>query len=338
MKIVNWNIEWMNDWFTPISAGPPGWRASNPGRGISDVRALAERVAQVIRALAPDVVAIQEGPSRAGEMQLFVNDHLDGAFDILGPTGRGTQRLFVLVKKGGRVEAASRVWPQPDRIDYAQSWPVDVVGDLILEGYEFTREPLEVELTVSGRPVLLVNLHSKSKYIHGGRALWDNEATRPQFIAQAVRNRRRIAAELMRVRMALDERLEDDPEARIVVVGDLNDGPGVDFFEEHYLIHNVVAVVSGNPFNPRRMLRHAFIDRELRDRNWTARFDDYIDGIRDRPLLLDHILLAPSMYWGPFRNARIEHEAFEAQISRSASGRMRAPSDHRPQSVTLEFG
>lgn len=112
----------------------------------------------------------------------------------------------------------------------------------------------------------------------------------------------------------------------------------MDFFEEHYLIHNVVAVVSGNPFNPRRMLRHAFIDRELRDRNWTARFDDYIDEIRDRPLLLDHIVLAPSMYWGPFRNARIEHEAFEAQIDRRASGRMRDPSDHRPRSVTLEFG
>ena len=158
MKIVNWNIEWMNDWFTPISAGAPNWRMSNPGRGIADVRALAERVAQVIRALAPDVLAIQEGPSRAGEMQLFVDDHLDGAFEIFGPTGRGTQRLFVLVKKGGRVETASRVWPKPDRIDYALSWPVDVVGDLILEGYEFTREPLEVELTVSGRPILLVNL------------------------------------------------------------------------------------------------------------------------------------------------------------------------------------
>jgi hypothetical protein len=86
------------------------------------------------------------------------------------------------------------------------------------------------------------------------------------------------------------------------------------------------------------MLRHAFIDRELRDRNWTARFDDYIDEIRDRPLLLDHIVLAPSMYWGPFRNARIEREAFEAQIDRRASGRMRDSCDHRPRSVTLEFG
>lgn len=138
--------------------------------------------------------------------------------------------------------------------------------------------------------------------------------------------------------MALDERLEHHAEARIVVVGDLNDGPGVDFFEEHSLIHTVVAVVSGNPFNPRRMLRHAFIDRELRGRNWTARFDEYIDGIRGRPLLLDHMLLAPAMYRGPFRNARIEHEAFEAQIDRRASGRLRDPSDHRPQSVTLELG
>lgn len=142
----------------------------------------------------------------------------------------------------------------------------------------------------------------------------------------------------MRVRMALDERLEDDAEARIVVVGDLDDGPGVDLFEEHPLIHNVVAVVFSNPFNPRRMLRHAFIDRELRGRNWTARFDDCIDGIRDRPLLLDRILLAPAMYWGPFRTARIEHDAFEAQIGRRASGRMRDASDHRPQGVTLELG
>jgi endonuclease/exonuclease/phosphatase family metal-dependent hydrolase len=338
MKIMNWNIEWMNDWFTPISAGPAAWRVENAAKGITDVRALAARVASVITAVAPDVLAVQEGPSRAAAMQLFVDDHLDGAFTVLGPTGTSAQRLYVLVRKDGAVDQARRVFPVPGMIDYAQSWPVDVVGDLVIESYEFTRQPLEVELTVGGRQVLLVNLHSKSKYIHGGQSLWDNEATRPQFIAQAVRNRRRIAAELMRVRTALDERMQADPEARIIVVGDLNDGPGVDFFEERYLIHNVVAVVSGNPFDPRRILRHAFIDRELKERNWTARFDDFIDEIRDRPLLLDHILLAPSVYWGPFRNARIEHEAFEARIDRAAGGRMHAPSDHRPQSVTLEFG
>lgn len=101
MKVVNWNIEWMNDWFTLISAGPPAWRDANPERGISDVRALAERVANVIRALAPDVLAIQEGPSRASALQLFVDTHLGGAFEVHGPTGRGSQRLYVLVRKDG---------------------------------------------------------------------------------------------------------------------------------------------------------------------------------------------------------------------------------------------
>lgn len=337
MKIANWNIEWMNDWFTPISAGAPAWRTANESRGITDVAALAGRVARVIRALQAEVITIQEGPSRAGEMQLFVDDFLDGGFEVFGPTGRGTQRLFTLVRRGGAVEQAARIWPGPDRIDFAEPWPVDVTGDLVLEGYEFTREPLEVELTVGGRRLVVVNLHTKSKYVHMGRPLWDDPATRPQYIAQAVRNRRRIAAELMRLRTHLDETLTTDPEARIVVAGDLNDGPGVDFFEQHYLIHNVVAVVSGNPFNPRRMLRHAFIDRELRDRNFTARFDDFIDGIRDRPLLLDHILLSGSLYWAALRNARIEHEAFEAAIDPGASGRMREPSDHRPQTASLEF-
>lgn len=337
VKLVNWNIEWMNNWFVPISEGAPAWRAINPAVTVEGAPSAAARAAQVINVLSADVVAIQEGPSREGEMRLFIDDFLAGDWEIIGPSGSGAQKLYLLIRQGGRIEDAQRIWPDKGPLDLSLPWPVDVTGDLIVEGYQFTREPLAAELTVAGRRMSVVNLHSKSKYIHGGRRLWDNEATRPQFIAQAVRNRRRIAAELMRVRQWLDAALEADPEERIAVLGDLNDGPGVDFFEEHYLINNVVAIVSGNPFNPRRMLRHAFIDRELKERNFTARFDDFIDNINDRPLLLDHILLSPSLYWGGLRNARIEHEAFEAAVG---SGRSRddRPSDHRPQSVTLEFG
>lgn len=338
MRVANWNIEWMNDWFRPIRDGGPAWR-TGPGdndRQVADVRQLADRVAAVIRRMAPDLIAVQEGPSRLGEMRLFVDAHLDGAFDIFGPVGRGSQRLYFLVRTDGPIETATRLWPTPGGIDFDMAWPVDVVGDRVVEPYEFTRAPLAITVTAGGRRYVAVNLHTKSKYIHGGRALWENEATRPQFIAQAVRNRRRIAAELMRVRNWVDERLATDPEERLIVLGDLNDGPGVDFFEENYLIHNVVTVVSGSPFNPRRMLRHAFIDRELKERNWTARFDDFVDNIADRPLLLDHILLSPALNWGPFRNARIEHEAFEEQLRPDLPGRARAPSDHRPQTADFD--
>lgn len=337
MKLVNWNIEWMNDWFTPISAGPPAWRDANPGRHIADVEALAARVARVIDALAPDVLTLQEGPSREGEMRLFVDGHLGGAYDIFGPSGGGSQRLYTLVLKGGAVTAARRIWPDQAALDFAEPWRVDIAGDLVVMPYEFTREPLVVALEVGGREIVGVNIHSKSKYIHEGQSRWRSEATRPAFIAEAVRNRRRIAAELVRVRALLDAMLGEDGAARLIVAGDLNDGPGVDFFEQRYLIHNVVAAVAGSPFHPRRMLRHAFIDSELKERNFTARFDDYIDGIDDRPLLLDHILVSPSLYWGGLRRARIEHEAFEAELDPAAAGRDARPSDHRPQSAVFEL-
>lgn len=123
-------------------------------------------------------------------------------------------------------------------------------------------------------------MHSHSLTECNGAGSWRALGQRgraPAVDRPGLRNRQRIAAELMRVRMALDERLEDDAEARIVMVRDPDDGPGADFFEEHHLIHDMVAVMSGNRFNPRRMLRRAFIDRELRDRNGPARFHDVID-------------------------------------------------------------
>ncbi len=82
MKLVNWNIEWMNDWFIPISQGAPAWRTDNPGRNLTDIASLAGRVADVISRLRADVVTVQEGPSRLGEMKLFVDDYLDGEFKI----------------------------------------------------------------------------------------------------------------------------------------------------------------------------------------------------------------------------------------------------------------
>lgn len=143
----------------------------------------------------------------------------------------------------------------------------------------------------------------------------------------------------MRVREYIDAMLGRDPDALILVLGDMNDGPGTDFFERFYLTHNVVGMVAGSPFHPQRMLRHAFIDTMDKELNFTAIFDDFIDGIDNRHILLDHILLSPALYWlgqeTPAIHGRIEHEAFEAQIDHQAESRQRFPSDHRPQSVTL---
>jgi endonuclease/exonuclease/phosphatase family metal-dependent hydrolase len=330
----------MNRWFSADSEEPALKSAADAAQvGISDLDALLGRVGQVITAVEADAVAVQEGPSRRAEMELFVQEGLGGGWEVYGPSGQGQQKLYVLVRDGGGIAAATFP-PPPEQIVLGESWQVDVDGDRRIEPYEFTRAPLVLDLTsTQGGIVRLVNVHTKSKYVHAGQSLWENPDTKQDFVDLALKARRRISAEVMRVREYVDAMFARDPDSRIVVMGDLNDGPGTDYFERHYLTHNLVGMLAGSPFHPPRMLRHAFIDLEEEERNFTAIFDDFVDEIDDRKILLDHILVSPALYWmgqeAPVVTGRIEHEAYEAGIDEAASGRQRLPSDHRPQSVTL---
>jgi endonuclease/exonuclease/phosphatase family metal-dependent hydrolase len=341
MKIANWNIEWMNHWFTPDSE-QPAFRRSDQIAGVSDVDALAGRVANVIKRMNPDVLTVQEGPSRHSEMALFVGDYLDDSYVVLGPSGKDQQRLFTLVRKDGAATDPERV-RTTGKIDFDKPWQVDIRGNQELVDYDFTRVPLVVDVTdqASGRRTRVVNLHLKSKFVQQGEQMWRDPAERPEFVAQAILARRRISAEAMRVREYLDELLDPDGslsgaalERSVVVCGDCNDGPGNDYFERLYLTHNLVAALGGNAFVPQLMFRHGFIDKVRKEDNYTAIFDDFVDEIPNRKILLDHILLSPGLYWD-VESGLIEHAAYEAEIDAGASARQRLPSDHRPQSITF---
>ena len=90
LKIANWNIEWMNRWFTGDSQGAPRWKDPDeiPGT-VTDIRALAGRVAGVIDAMAADILTVQEGPSRREETAFFVAECLGDRYDVVGPAGSG---------------------------------------------------------------------------------------------------------------------------------------------------------------------------------------------------------------------------------------------------------
>tara|TARA_R100000030_G_scaffold10241_1_gene6976 strand:+ start:1166 stop:2206 length:1041 start_codon:yes stop_codon:yes gene_type:complete len=343
LKIANWNIEWMNRWFTSDSAGPAELKASSDIGGVTDIQALAARVAAVITDLDADVIAVQEGPSRRSEMALFVSTFLNDAYEVIGPAGSGQQKLYVLVKRGSTTIASAEAVENDIGIDFDAPWDVDVNADATLEPYNFTRPPQLVRLlTTTGASIRLINLHLKSKYVHLGASMWNDPNRRQEFIVEALEARRRISAESMRVRAYLDHCFDDDGEAKLVVVGDLNDGPGSDFFERFYLTHNVAGMIAGSPFQPRRMLRHAFIDTMAKELNYTAVFDDFIDEIDDRKILLDHIFVSASLYWegdDVTAEGKIEHAVFESHIDVNADvdSRQRLPSDHRPQSVTIHI-
>lgn len=337
MRLMTWNIEWMNKWF--VGGGTVAWKPD--GGTIKEVKKLAERVAKVIQAVDPDVLTVQEGPSDRQEMALFVSDCLknaDGkpAFDILGGLDGGAQKPYILVKRGG---AMTNPTLASDDLSLAlfDEWEADIDADAGLELYDYTRDPVIVDgkLKDTGEDIRIITLHTKSKYVHNGSAMWNDPNRRQQFIELALMARRRISAEAMHTRRYLDLLCEKSPDLHVAITGDFNDGPGYDFFERLYLTHGVADIMQGSLFRPGWQYKHVLIGNVPVNELFTALFYDFVDDI-DRKLLLDHILISPSLQ-NRFKNATIAHSEFEAQVltSYAVGSRDRSPSDHRPVVVDI---
>ncbi|MEE9189258.1 MAG: endonuclease [Candidatus Neomarinimicrobiota bacterium] len=338
MQFMDWNIEWMNKWF--VGGGQVAWRQSHSG--IANVADLAQRVANVITAIDPDVLTLQEGPSDPNEMGLFINDFLLGSngqplFDQLGGIDGSAQKIYTLIKRGGLFQNA-RLASDNTTNNLFVEWMADIDGNAVLEPYSYTRNPLVVdgELSGTGETIRILTLHTKSKYVHQQQSMWNNPNRRQEFIIAALENRRRISTEAMHTREYLDGLYNTNPATLIVVTGDFNDGPGFDYFEKNYLTHSVADILIGSSYRPDHQFEHALVGNVASNELYTARFDDFIDNINDRPILLDHILLSPALS-NRYANARIAHTEYNDQedTTRPADDRDRFPSDHRPIVVEI---
>lgn len=340
MKLVNWNIEWMNNWF--VGNNKVSFRDQYVSRGnvsIENVPALAQRVANAIIQMNPDVTTIQEGPSDLQEMDLFCSQYLidsngDQIYSIIGSAGKGAQKLYALVKKDGEYKDAALLRDELT-LELEESWLADVDGDMLLEEYDFTRVPLVVTGKFKGENVIIIALHTKSKFVQGQVQMWKSENRKQDFIVAALKNRRRIASEGFRLRTYLNELLKNNPIEKVIVTGDWNDGPGNDYFERNYLVHNVSDIILGSTFYPQFQFVHSFLNNLPIEQLYTAVFDDFVDEIPNRKILLDHIVVSPGLK-DQITDSGIEHTIYEQLIDPNATTeREKAPSDHRPIYLTL---
>lgn len=206
----------------------------------------------------------------------------------------------------------------------------DLDADSISETIRFSKPPLELALTTSGGTRLrLIGVHAKSKNPYGA-------VGREAMIRLSIENRRKQLAQCLWLRQRVEAHLLAGES--LIVLGDFNDGPGIDEFEKLFG-HSGVEIVLGTTPDPALRLTDPHAAMALQSRvglaPTSARF--YLaPQKRFFEALLDFIMVSPDLaaktpdwrIWHPFNDPRIMEipELREALLQGS---------DHFPVTVEL---
>jgi hypothetical protein len=179
----------------------------------------------------------------------------------------------------------------------------DLDHDGIEELIRFSKPPLELAVTAGSHGFRLIGVHAKSKAPHGA-------VTPAEFSRISIENRRKQLAECVWIRRRVDGLLAAGD--TVLVMGDFNDGPGLDEYERLFG-HSGVEVALGLNCTPNMRLYDPHADMALTSRIglsptsarfWLAPKKRYFEA------LLDFIMVSPDLaakspdwrIWHPFND------------------------------------
>lgn len=360
LKVCTYNLEWMTAFF---GAGKdadwlakPSIPASFPGKAgggirlshIKDVPGLCTRIAKSIKAVNPDVLFVEEGPPLLQQMQLFVSTFLDDAYAV-HRSNRADQAIHALVRKD--LASAFQPWLPTGR-SAAQLWrnvpyyPWGKIAAVDRKNHSLARHPLMLRAQLApGQDLILVGVHTKSKFSKlKTRKQWDERASKPAPVLDALSSRQKLSAEVARLRDVLTSIVAHGPEqASVVVVGDFNDGPFKDLMEQEFLVKGILDELVGSFLDPNTYFKHA-MEPALLAAASTTEFADPLQGGAIVYELIDHILVSPAIWsgLGAYRvqsgSCVVEESAWQlGVVGKSGASRANRPSDHKPVSVVIEW-
>ena len=313
MRLATYNVEWFDALFDDAGGliADGSWSARHDITKAMQTDALGI----VFTALDADVVMVIEAPDTNRKRNtLRALEAFAAAFDLrarkaLMGFSNDTQQEIALMydpdvvtarhdpRGQAPVPGAPQIAGAP-RFDgtFRIDLDIDATEDKVL----FSKPPLEVEMTIraTGEVLRLIGAHLKSKAPHGA-------TNRDEVMRLSITNRRKQLAQAIWLRARVVEHLDaGDP---LIVMGDLNDGPGLDEYE-HLFGRSSVEIILGegdhglyDPHASKALLRR------LGAQPTTARF--YIPQ-EDRYLqaLLDYIMVSRDLrpkarrwrIWHPF--------------------------------------
>ena len=314
-----------------------------------------QRVRNTLKEIGPDILCLVEGPRGEAGIKSFAKDVLGGAWTpVFLPESKqdreqrdreyktkGPQWIWFLVRTELRERCRLQnpsVWQS---FTDTRKWKVHYWGSEAPSEYGHYRHPQVLIVDLEGGSELeIIGVHLKAKKNDYEIERDENGNIVGNYLDEALKARVKLATQARDVRRYIDARFEQTPDPAIVVLGDVNDGPGHDFFERHYLFFDLIGNLQGSIVKPRRFLSHALFDYPDRLR-WTARYRDEVNRIpaSRNPLLIDHVLLSEALVSGESHitagenSGMVEHQAYERGNAGATANRR--TSDHRPISVVL---
>ncbi len=251
MRIATYNVEWFDALFDDTGAliADGSWSARHNVTKAMQTEALGI----VFTAMDADVVMVVEAPDTNRQRDTVrALETFAKAFDlrantaVLGFSNDTQQEIAVMYdpyvvdmrhdpKGQAPVPGAPQIAGAP-RFD--GTFRIDLDIDATEDRVVFSKPPLEVEMTVlaTGQVIRLIGAHLKSKAPHGAH-------NRDEVMRLSIANRRKQLAQAIWLRARVAEHLEvGDP---LIVMGDLNDGPGLDEYE-HLFGRSSVEIILGD--------------------------------------------------------------------------------------------
>lgn len=337
LRLATYNVEWFNALFDVRGRllDDAEWSARY---NISRADQLAA-LGIVFTAMDADAIMVIEAPDTNGKRATV--KALENFADTIGLRARRaligfpspTEQEIALLYDPDRITARHdpRGEAEGEAPRFDGTFRMDLDQDGTPEPIRFSKPPLELALTVNSRPLRMIGVHAKSKAPHGARD--PNEAIRI-----AIENRRKQLAECvwLRARVAAHLAAGDD----LVVMGDFNDGPGLDEYEKLFG-HSGVEVVMGVGCDPQMRLfdPHAdmALDRRIGLQPTTARFWQ-VDQERWFEALLDFVMVSPGLLTHHAK-WRIWHPLNDPTSLRTPDLReaLLTASDHFPVTLDLDW-
>ncbi|MGH1367585.1 MAG: endonuclease/exonuclease/phosphatase family protein [Maritimibacter sp.] len=340
MRIATYNVEWFDALFddegTPLE--DTGWSARYNVTRAQQLEALGI----VFTALDADAVMIIEAPddnrkrSTVRALEHFARLYgLRARKAIIGFRNATQQEIALLFDPDvfgamhDPLGAQTGKKGASDAPRFDGTFRLDLNIDAQPDVVTFSKPPLEIALEhlETKRILRLIGVHVKSKAPHGAQ-------TPEDVMRLAIENRRKQMAQCIWLRQRVEDHLNAGDS--LMVLGDFNDGPGLDKYEKLFG-RSGVEIVLGEEGHVALRDPHArmALGQRVGAMPVTARFFNREDK-RYFQVLLDYIMLSPDLcathpkwrIWHPFDD-KICYETLELREA------LLTASDHFPVTVDL---